>query len=92
MWQRTDAERLTDNDRVIEKATPKKDKSREDRITLEVVVDAYDENERALGRYYYLEDKLAFPFKAKCIAPREISPLKRGEEVKVVGMPSEEEC
>ena len=71
---------------------PKKDKTREDRYIMEIVVDAYDENERALGWYYYLEDKLAFPFKAKCIAAREISPLKRGEEVGVVGMPSEDEC
>ncbi len=59
---------------------------------MEIVVDAYDENERALGWYYYLEDKLAFPFKAKCVAPREISPLKRAEEVDVVGMPSQDEC
>ena len=28
---------------------PKKDKTREDRIIMEIVVDAYDENERALG-------------------------------------------
>ncbi len=59
---------------------------------MEIVVDAYDEHERALGWYYYLEDKLAFPFRAKCIARREISPLKRGEEVEVIGMPSEDEC
>ena len=71
---------------------PKIDKAREDHIMMEIVVDAYDENERALGWYYYLEDKLAFPFKAKCVAPREISPLKRGEEVDVVGMPSQDEC
>ena len=71
---------------------PKKDKAREDRIIMDIVVDAYDENERAMGWYYYLEDKLAFPFKAKCVARREISPLKRGEEVEVVEMPSEDEC
>ena len=71
---------------------PKKDKAREDRIIMEIVVDAYDENERALGWYYYLEDKLAFPFRAKCVARRGISPLKRGEEVAVVGMPLEDEC
>ncbi len=70
----------------------RKDKSREDRIIMEIVVDAYDEHERALAWYYYLEDKLAFPFKAKCLATREIAPLKRGEEVEVIGMPSEDEC
>ena len=66
---------------------PKKDNTTDDRIIMEIVVDAYDKHERALGWYYYLEDKLAFPFKAKCAAQREISPLKRGEEVTVVGMP-----
>ncbi len=71
---------------------PKRDKSIEERIIMEIVVDAYDEGERALGWYYYLDDRLAFPFKAKCVARREISPLKRGEEVEVVGMPSEDEC
>ena len=71
---------------------PKRDKSREERIAMEIVVDAYGEGERALGWYYYLDERLAFPFKAKCVARREISPLKRGEEVDVVGMPSEDEC
>ena len=92
VWEGTDDKRLTENDKVIEMAMPKTDKAREDRIIMEIVVDAYNEEERALGWYYYLEDKLAFPFKAKCVAPREISPLKRGEEVEVIGMPSEDEC
>ena len=68
------------------------DKAREERITMEVVVDAYDEMERALGWYYYLEEKLHFPFKAKCIEKRPVSPLAVGEEVEVVGMPPEDEC
>ncbi len=34
------------------------DDVRERRIAMEIVVDAYDEQERALGWYYYLEDKL----------------------------------
>ena len=54
---------------------PKTEKSREDRITREIVVDAYNEGEISLAWYYYLEEKLAFPFKAKCVARREISPL-----------------
>ena len=59
---------------------------------MEIVVDAYDEHERALGWYYYLEDKLAVPFQAECVSEREISPLKPGEKVDVIGMPSEDEC
>ncbi|MBC7912313.1 MAG: calcium-binding protein [Pyrinomonadaceae bacterium] len=73
-------------------AQVKHDKVREERITMEIIVDAYDEIERALGWYYYLEEKLEFPFKAKCIASRQTSPLTKGETVKVVGMPPEKEC
>ena len=66
------------------------DKEREDRIAMEAVVDAYDEEERATGWYYYLEEKLTFPFKAKCISRRMISPLLVDEEVEVVAMELEE--
>lgn len=58
---------------------------------MDVVVDAYNAEERAMGWYYYLEDKLKFPFKARCKSRREISPLRVGEEVEVVGMASERE-
>lgn len=44
--------------------TKKIDKIREHRIEMEIVVDAYGSEERAMGWYYYLEDKLEFPFKA----------------------------
>lgn len=71
--------------------TPK-DAEREERITMEIVVDAYDEEERALGWYYYLENMLGFPFKARCVARVATSPLKVGETVKVTGFPSEEVC
>lgn len=70
----------------------REDKVREHRIAMEVVVDAYDEIECAMGWYYYLNEKLTFPFRARCIAKRATSPLAVGDEVQVVGMPSEEEC
>ena len=70
----------------------KKNEAPEHRIAMEAVVDAYDEIERAMGWYYYLEGKLALPFRARCIAKRAISPLKIGEEVGVLAMASEEEC
>ncbi len=73
-------------------AKPKIDEVREKRIDEEIIVDCYGEVERAMGWYYYLEDRLEFPFTAKCIAARSISPLKTGEEVEVVGMASEDEC
>lgn len=73
-------------------AKAKRDPEREERITTEIIVDAYDESERAMGWYYYLQDKLQFPFTAKCIAKRVISPLRVKDEVEVIDMVPEEEC
>jgi hypothetical protein len=58
---------------------------------MEVVVDAYNPEERAMGWYYYLEEKLKFPFKARCKSKRAVSPLRIGEIVNVLGMAPEEE-
>ena len=68
------------------------DDVREYRIDMEVVVDAHDEEERAMGWYYYLDDKLAFPFQARCITTRRSSPVQRGEVVEVTGMAPAEDC
>ena len=73
-------------------AKTKKDPKRERRIEMEIVVDAYDEHERAMGWYYYLEEQLEFPFMATCITKRAISPLRVKDEVDVLGMAPEEEC
>lgn len=69
-----------------------KENDRENRIMMEIIVDAYDEEERAMGWYYYLEEMLKFPFSAKCVIHREISPLRIGEKVEVIEMASEREC
>jgi len=71
---------------------PAKDDEREERIHMEIIVDAYGTEEQALGWYYYLEGTLHFPFTARCIARRATSPLDVGDEVEVVSMPAEEEC
>src|SRR5690348_204759 len=71
---------------------PAKGDEREERIHMEIIVDAYGPEEQALGWYYYLEGTLQFPFTARCIARRVSSPLEVGDEVEVVGMPSEGEC
>ncbi len=73
-------------------AKPKIDKVRERRIELEIIADAHDEEERAMGWYYYLEERLHFPFTATCIVKRSISPLQVKSEVSVIGIPSEDEC
>jgi hypothetical protein len=69
-----------------------KDEEREYRIAMEAIVDAYDSEEQALGWYYYLDDKITFPFMACCREERRISPLKVGEQVRVVGMAPEDDC
>ncbi len=70
----------------------KKNKAREHRIDMEAVVDAYGSEERAMGWYYYLEGKIEFPFKAKCLREKSILPLKKKEIVKVQSMATEEDC
>jgi hypothetical protein len=69
-----------------------RDEAREDRIHMEAIVDAYGPEEQAIGWYYYLDDKLSFPFLAKCIVQRPISPLKVGDEVEILEMAPESEC
>jgi hypothetical protein len=70
----------------------RENKARERRIVMQAVVDAYNESERAMSWYYYLEERLKFPFKARCKSKRAISPLRTGEEVNVLAMAPEEEC
>jgi hypothetical protein len=68
-----------------------KTETREQRISLEAIVDAYDSSERAMGWYYYLDGKMKFPFKARCRLARPVSVLRVKEEIEVLGMMPEEE-
>jgi calcium binding protein len=68
------------------------DEEREQRIAMEIIVDAYGPEEQAAGWYAYLTDHLRFPFTAHCVVWRSISPLEVGDEVDVVEMAPEEEC
>jgi Calcium binding len=69
-----------------------RDENREERITMEIVVDAYEPEEQAMGWYYYLQDTMQFPFAAICVSQRSISPVKTGATFEVVGMAPEDEC
>ena len=69
-----------------------KDKAREDRIHMDIVVDAHGQEERALGWSCYLDRTLQFPFTAHCTGVRSISPLRKGDEIEVIGMAPEGEC
>ena len=60
-------------------AKHKIDHAREERIEIEIVVDCYNESERYSAWICYLEDKLEFPFRARCVAVRKSSPLKSGD-------------
>ena len=71
---------------------PKKNQIREERIQNEAIVDAHGSEEQAMGWYYYLDDKIRFPFQAKCSLARVISPLRKGETVEVQGMAPEDSC
>jgi hypothetical protein len=71
---------------------PAKDPIREDRIHDEAIVDAYGPEEKAMSWYYYLEGKLTFPFQARCLVNRAVSPLKKGETVQVRRMAPEDAC
>jgi Calcium binding len=70
---------------------PRRDPAREDRIHNEAIVDARPE-EQAMSWYYYLEGKISFPFRAKCIAANAVSPLRKGETVEVLRMAVEDAC
>ncbi len=70
----------------------KEDPIREKRIDYEIVVDAYGEDERAMGWYCHAENEMQFPFRARCQVADEVSPLRKGEEVEVIGLPSSQSC
>ena len=65
-----------------------KDSKREKRIDYEIVVDAYHEEERAMGWYYYLQDNLNFPFSAKWLQGKN----PEGRNVTVIDLSSTDDC
>jgi len=69
-----------------------KDPIREKRIDYEIVVDAYDESERAMGWYYYLADKISFPFLAKWKKTNKKTGAIAEKEVEVIDMASADDC
>jgi hypothetical protein len=61
-------------------------------FTMRQLLDAYGPEEQALGWYYYLEERMTLPFKARRIASRKTSPLKVGEVVEALEMADEDDC
>lgn len=71
---------------------PRRDSKREGRIRNEVIVDTYNAEEQVIGWYYYLEGKLRFPFRAKCVTSKVVSLLRKGEVGEVSRMAPENAC
>jgi hypothetical protein len=69
---------------------PGKDQVREDRIHNEAIADANGPEEQVMGWHCYLDDKIRFPFQARCIARRIVSPLREGETIEVLRMAPED--
>lgn len=70
----------------------RRNSSREHCIEQEIIVDAYSDEEVALGWYYHLEDKLEFPFAARCTTACKGSPLKKAETVEVAALAPVDDC
>jgi hypothetical protein len=58
----------------------------------EAIADFDGSEEQSLGWYCYLEKKIRFPFQAKCVAAKAVSPLRRGENVEVRRLAPEDAC
>ena len=64
---------------------------REERITMDILVDIYEYDDVAMGWYYYLERSLNFPFPALWrTSSKKVN--AKADLVEVVGMAPEEDC
>lgn len=64
-------------------ARAQRNHDRETRIHEEIIVDACGPEEQAMSWYYYLKDKLQFPFHAQCVTSVPTSPLRKGDTVEL---------
>ncbi|MBW4686939.1 MAG: calcium-binding protein [Komarekiella atlantica HA4396-MV6] len=72
--------------------TVEPDENREHRIKTEIIIDAEDKEERAMGWYYYLDDSLNVPFMAKWTKKGRKSTSVEEKQVEVLGMAPDDEC
>ncbi|MDZ7958816.1 MAG: calcium-binding protein [Aulosira sp. DedQUE10] len=68
------------------------DQTREHRIQTEIVADAEDKEDRAMGWYDYLDDSLNFPFNAKWTKKARKTGKSEEKQVEVLGMAPDDEC
>jgi hypothetical protein len=69
-----------------------RDEQREHRIETEIIVDAEDKEDRAMGWYYYLDDTLNVPFMANWSKKSRKTSTVEEKKVEVLGMAPEDEC
>ncbi|GAX35811.1 calcium-binding protein [Nodularia sp. NIES-3585] len=69
-----------------------RDEKREHRIKTEIIVDAEDKEDRAMGWYYYLDDNLNVPFIAKVTKKSPKTSAVEEKKVEVLGMAADDEC
>ena len=68
-------------------------KKRKERIYNEILVDTYgDEDAEMMSWYYYLEEKLSFPFHAVCVKEMARSPILLNEKLTVTGLSDIDIC
>jgi hypothetical protein len=70
----------------------KNDPAREERIDDEIVVDAYDSEERMSGWFHSIQDTIENNVRCRCRKTRSMSPLKVGEEVDVIDVAPYDDC
>lgn len=68
------------------------DENREHRIKTEIIVDAEDKEERAMGWYDYLDDNLNVPFIATLKKKSRKTATVEEKKVEVLGMAPDDEC
>ncbi|MBD2503984.1 calcium-binding protein [Anabaena azotica] len=73
-------------------ASVERDETREHRIETEIIVDAEDKEDRAMGWYYYLDDMIDFPFMAKWKKKSRKTSTIEEKPVEVLGMAAEDDC
>jgi hypothetical protein len=70
----------------------KTNKAIEQFIESEIIVDANGREEELMSWYYFFENRIIFPFKAKCMIKRETSPLEVDDVVEVLSLAAEKNC
>ncbi|MEA5580957.1 calcium-binding protein [Nodularia harveyana UHCC-0300] len=69
-----------------------RDENREHRIKTEIIADAEDKEDRAMGWYYYLDDNLNVPFMANLRQKSRKTSAVEEKKVEVLGMAPDDEC